>query len=249
MRRLRAVLLRRSRLLRSRIRRLRRDRLSVALAALGVCAAVAIACGLLLGVTNFLSNLLAELAGFALSVIVAVKIVEKLTEERRRSRWELVRETTLREIRWNLGGWPYAAIRTRTFPLANYQETLRRFGGKPEGGLSAAAHLIHAAPPEGTSRALYSELQESFARLRAVWLPRVFDLADDPTLAELLLGAEKAERAWGTMLHFVEDVWDGVPADWDAAAALYAAAASVVAHIERTYDLRRIRFETARARP
>jgi hypothetical protein len=101
------------------------------LAALGVGAAAATVGGLLLGARSFLSNLLAELAGFALSVIVAVLVVEKLAEQRRRKRWDFVKEAILLSIKRDLARLIVAARATRVAPGEDIEEAFAKaaFGG------------------------------------------------------------------------------------------------------------------------
>jgi hypothetical protein len=84
--------------MRSLSRKLSGDLLSIALLILGACATFALVGGFLLDPRGFGSNLLAEIVGIALGVLIAVLGIEVLTTRRRQQRWYAVRERTFQSI-------------------------------------------------------------------------------------------------------------------------------------------------------
>jgi hypothetical protein len=217
----------------------RRDRLTAALVALGLCAAAATAGGLLLGARSFLSNLLAELAGFALSVVVAVVIIEKLAEQRRRRRWDLVRDSTLRGIQRELSSLLLAAL--AALPGEPEYKAERAVTEPPERLIASEIRSLSDSFHEEISPVFHRELRGAVARLSALWLPRVLELANDPRLAKLLLDIEWAEWSWAQELSPTTRVLQYKRYDWSAAARLYDTAADLVVHLDSSYDLDNLR--------
>lgn len=69
-------------------------------AATAVAVVVALAGGFILEPDGFAGNVLAEIAGVLLSVLLAVFIVDKLLERERRRRWDLVSSETIATLRF-----------------------------------------------------------------------------------------------------------------------------------------------------
>ncbi len=80
-----------------------------------------IVAGFLLNVRDYAINILAEMAGLFIGVIVAVVLVDRLTENQRRKRWARVRELTHRTISHHLVNIMLELF--NHFPLTNHRIT------------------------------------------------------------------------------------------------------------------------------
>lgn len=234
------------------------NRLALVLLALVAVALAALGIGLALGARAFVSNFLAGLVGWAISVLFAVLLIDVLLERRRAERWEAVRELTLRSIFIQVTDMAVDLLMvSHVTDLMDGEDAMRYYdtinGDDPRSERSVEAlheladfvrkhaeDLADATSEFGqidtTSRSLYREIQQELATLRDVLTPRVLELGGDPKLAELLFEVERSERYWRHAVWLIENDW-GMPDKfaWNSAATVYKAVANLAGRVTSTF--------------
>jgi hypothetical protein len=225
-------------------------------------AIVATSVGLSIDAQGFAANAAAEIAGLAVSVIVAVMVAESLIERRRREQWNRVAAWLTGDIEERL--WGMLLIGDETILPRDYSSRLAAGKNLPA-ALDFMANRIRAHAedwaasgtrsaerrgyhrPAGreretkeellefaSSRPLLRAVQEVIHPLRDTVTPRVLDLGTDARLVDLLLQLEYGERLWSQIAAGVRGVLDDDPAlAWRAAAGCYGAARDLAAHVRR----------------
>jgi hypothetical protein len=201
----------------------------------------------------FLSNVVAELVGIALGVLVALFLVDRVAAARKRDRWLRVRQQTLDAI--------FAHITDLTrkcllhTPVGDQVEPhwvaswLSLGGERPTAaatgvlrslaaGLRDRADEMSAAqvPGVANSRVALDEVAPHVAQVRDMLVPRLIDFDGVPELVERLLAMTDAEREWSLQVAFSEkghlqEIWVG----WVRGGRFFEACADVVAYLEALY--------------
>lgn len=183
----------------------------------------------MLGVRNFASNLLAELAGIAISVIVAVVLVGTLAARQRRKTWDGVRTHLLRAIHMHLvdlatrllmlrlvgdfarhrGEWEklWRALDRTDASDPDVSQAIQRVADLARERFRARTlELDGKVEPDATPfLELVKGVNEELIRLRDVLTPIVLEVADEPALAERLLQLQEEGKSLRTYLSVGED--------------------------------------------
>lgn len=176
----------------------------------------AIAVGVALDAEGFAENLLAEVVGVVVSVLLAVSVVERLLESDRRARWRLVSEQTTRTLR--------SALVKASLPIYLALPSPKRHGADPrtaedagvladglvelEKGLRASGENERVGGPK-----LEDVLQETRPHLQLVFrdvMPRLLALGSNPELIQRLMAVETALQALDHRLWSVTSMAGGI---------------------------------------
>jgi hypothetical protein len=201
------------------------------------------AIGLVVGPGEFATNLLVEFIGIAVSVLVAVALVERLLRRQRAQQWERVRAQTLRSIYATVTdiaaafylevysgaisdsvGDELALIHRSQWPTEDIADRLAEL----------AEHISANADELGSStEVLHNDVGPAIRHMRDAVTPRVIEVAEDPTLVEKLVELEDAERRWAISLGVIDD-W-GAPETfgWEDSAGVLDAAAEICRYLAR----------------
>jgi hypothetical protein len=205
--------------------------------------AIAIVPGLLLDPLPFIGNLLAETAGVAASILVGLTLIERLMQRQRTRQWERVSHQTVRAILAHIMdiGLEYymllpVSIRKEEQEFMYYYYELDLPSEKAAEGLARISKHVLGHKQELaalSSRDFREHIAPHICQLRDVLTPRVLELNDDPSLVEVLMEVETAERSW--MYHLgLEDCF-GAPKEfgWESSAGFLDACGKVVGHLAR----------------
>jgi hypothetical protein len=208
--------------------------------------AVILVVGVVTDRDSFVSNLLAELAGVAVGVLVALFLVDRVTAARRRERWLRVRRQTFDAIYAHISDLARKALLYT--PVGDYREpgwvdSWFAFGGDHPTGAAAqvlreVGKALHEqaeelssrdGPGVANSRVALDVVTPHVAQIRDVLIPRLIDFDEVPNLVERLLAMSDAEREWSLQVAFSEkgdlqEVWVG----WDKAGDFFEACGDVV---------------------
>lgn len=206
------------------------------LAALTFIAVSICVTGVLLFGPEFTVNIASEAAGILLSVVVAVAIVDKLSERRRRTEWSKIRQVTLGSIARRLEGLELEAdvhllVDARDADLAS---KLRKVAEKIHHDRDALASNTNL--DRASSKDLHNGIRNDLSYITDVLVPRVLQFADNIRLSERLVALEVAERAWADNIKTIDDDW-GLPETfaWETAENFFRSAADVAEIIEAQY--------------
>ena len=176
----------------------------------GVTTVVAGALGFLLTPTGFVGNLLAETAGVAISVAIALALVDRISTAERNRRWAQVGAHTERAIKQRILNiaWAYYLYAQMSLDEMDEEFMYRTSLDQPETTTAKAITDLSVANrkllrPRATAtdstespEALHRDVAQDLAHITGVLTPRVIDLASDPELAELLLRLEGHHDEW-----------------------------------------------------
>ena len=220
--------------------------------------AVSLGVGLAIDVPGFVVGLLASLAALAVTIWTATFIFDEFAEKqaaiRRRKRWDVVRIATLTAL-WD-------QIRRITLPVtercpdgayfaAGYQRTLEIMDAVLQ-WIPTQAVRLDRADADGVAKyedckadiaRMYGEVAREYAYVRSVLTPRVFDLADDVELTDLLFALDDMERQWSSVVFTAgpgetENAWQQFPVTaWSGVCDFYRAAIDVARKVVSMPDL------------
>lgn len=243
------------------------------LAGLVLVAAGASAGGTALGARAFANNALAELAGLALGVVVAVILADNLAEQRRRRRWQAVASGTIAAIADRLEQLRLIVLELVLLPESEGSEVMHERSlpaalgriatsiAEHRGEWAATAVDFQSAPSKpqhhlhrsalgdfSSSQLLLDAVRPEAQYVREMLAPRALELATDVVLVELLLKLETAERVWSEGVRLVVDDW-GYPEEyaWSHASDFFSAAAALAEHLTRYSFVDAYREAIARA--
>jgi hypothetical protein len=160
------------------------------------------ASGFVLGLAGFGSNILANLAGVTLSVLVAYTLVEALLRRQREQEWTHVHQAIRSAIANRVQSIAFVFFLVDNEPRSWLDA---RTPHEIAASLDAmATHLLDSRKEPGqrqqdeiaTSRELHREVSADIEFIRDVLAARVFTLAGDPALAAVLAALDEAERQW-----------------------------------------------------
>jgi hypothetical protein len=224
--------------------------------------AAAVACataGLLLDPLPFIGNLLGESFGIAISVVVAVTLVERILQLQRVKSWNRVRSQVSKSIFSHLRDIAFAYYNalnphieeeipglmsnfiTAGEPNASSALSIAKIGEYISARTSEISELMYPAIERhgwhkffldrASSRSLYAETAPHVQSLRDSIVPHILQFGEDPILVELLFEIQAIERDWAGWLEAVDE-W-GAPEEkaWEEAAKLIRAAGKVVEHL------------------
>lgn len=188
--------------------------------------------GFWLRLEGFLGNVLAELAGVTLSVLIAFTLVERLLLRQRREQWIGVSRAIRSAISSRVDSVACDFYCADTLPDAWFlADTAQEHAAVME---ATAARLTtarerlakHTVDDIATTRQLHRATRADLGFVRDVLTPRVVQLGDDAELVEALVALEEAERLWNQAIQLIYDNW-GFPAElaWERAAGTLSAAA------------------------
>jgi len=159
------------------------------MAAAVVVAAAAMAVGFVIDAKNFAGNLLAEIAGVLIGVVLAVLIVDRAVERDRARRWNLVSEQTLSTLRFVIlraGMDVYLSLPAPRPPDAD-PYTRGQFG--EEGGLTNSlgelAGVVRATPELDNEEELVDKLKSHLEVIRSGVLPQLLAVGTHELIARL----------------------------------------------------------------
>lgn len=206
--------------------------------ALGATTVAALAVGFGLNLDGFDSNVLAELAGVALSVLIAYTLVEALLRRERRREWSAVSDATRAAIATRVQSLAFEYYLVETAPDAHVNaSTPEQHAAALDlmaGRLTASSERLGRLDPDefATTQELHDRVSEDLLFLREVLAPRVMQIGQEPELVGLLLAVEVAEREWHEAIRLIRDDW-GLPntVAWERAAATLEAVARLYRHV------------------
>jgi hypothetical protein len=182
------------------------NRLLLILLAVSVACAIA---GPFLGAKAFGQNVLAEVIGAVVGVVLALTLVDAMLARDRRVRWETVSAATVRaigdelfRIAWAAGS--LASPRLPPLPGVSSNRAHEALSIMKTVGETIQAHrrqqrVVEKDAQSGPAALLFPvsdvvrAIEAHTQRLNGVLMPRVLTLADDAKLVELLLAVEKEE--------------------------------------------------------
>jgi hypothetical protein len=239
------------------LNRIRSHRWARGLATLTVfLLALLTAAGLLHDSEAFVGNVVAELVGIAIGVVVALFLVDRVAASRKSERWLRVREQTLDAIFAHITDLTrkcllYTPIGDQFedgwvelwFSLQEERPASRMTGVLRSIATVVAERAEDMSGSEGsgaaTSRLALDAVAPHVAQIRDVLVPRLIDFDEVPALVERLLVMTDAEREWSLQVAFSEkgdlqEIWVA----WDRAGQFFAASAEVVVYLEAAISWR-----------
>lgn len=190
-------------------------------AAAGVALALATA-GTALDRTAFAGNVLSELLGAFVGVVVALTLIERLVRRTRQRRWEIVSGQTYATLQWVL---VKASLRLYMVLPAPRPVDADPFSGREVGSLAtslaalarALANYAEDVYEDFDTRATVDAVEGDFEAVRQTLMPRLLALGDEPELIERLATLEQRvvtldydawlDERFGVPSHlFVQDV-------------------------------------------
>jgi hypothetical protein len=163
--------------------------------------------GLALDRWDFVSNLLAELAGLTLAFVIGLLVFDRLAERRRAGQWARVRILTIRGIAGRLAG----AFTTAFIHLHTELDTMIAIQGgadKPSSEalagyrdlaseMAARTDTVRGRPDKSTSDLVidfYEAAQWDLDQIQLVLYPRVIESSADQQLIDALADFDEARR-------------------------------------------------------
>jgi hypothetical protein len=144
--------------------------------------------GFMLDAKGFAGNLLAEVAGVLVSVLLAIFIVEKLVERERSRRWDLVSAETTTTLRFAViraGHHLYLRLPSPR-PAAADPYTLGLFGeNRLAGALRLLAERIEETPDLGTGEDLVAAVRPHLELMRGGVMPQLLAIGEHDLIARL----------------------------------------------------------------
>jgi hypothetical protein len=190
-----------------------RSRVGLILAVVGAISVGGILAGFLLGLEGFSSNVLAELSGAGLSVVIAVFLVERILSAQRRDQWATVRSSSLRALQRRLDDvaaetYLIDGMHDRVLHAETDAERVEAIHDVAAFIVASAGRLAkHPEDPWATSKALYDSIHADLGFIRDVIGPRFLLFGDDPLVAQRLLELEAAESEWSQGVQLIQDDW------------------------------------------
>lgn len=161
-----------------------------------VLALIFIVIGFLFDVKDYSINILAELAGLFIGIIVAILLVDRLTENQRKKRWARVRELTHRTIAHHLSNIILELF--NHFPLPDQQivATIVKNRDKPSSQIINTLNIIieqikHLLQENKISNLsaidYYNAIKWDVSQIRLDLIPRVMQSSEDQNLIDALV--------------------------------------------------------------
>ncbi|MEO0091578.1 MAG: hypothetical protein ABIK61_02555 [candidate division WOR-3 bacterium] len=161
-----------------------------------ILALIFIVSGFLFSSKDYAINILAELAGLFISIIVAILLVDRLTENQRRKRWARVRELTHRTIAHHLNNIILELF--NHFPLPDYRAitTIVKSCDQPNPKIIDVLNttirwikdlLERNKIPTSSAADYYNAIKWDVNQIRFDLIPRVMQSSDNQNLIDALV--------------------------------------------------------------